>query len=130
VVGVPQRRATPPTPRRAPPARPTKAGTSADVRTIVEHGARRGITVIPEIELPSHVQAALAAYPRLGNDPQRPLGVWECWGVNTKTLNAETSTVEFFTDILDETMEMFPADYIHLGVDECPVDEWQRNCCG
>ena len=103
--------------------------TRDEIRTIVEYAARRGITVVPEIDVPGHVQAALAAYPHLGNDPdaQPPLGVWTRWGINTRLLNAQPSTIEFFTDVLDEVIELFPAPYVHIGGDECPPDEWHAS---
>ena len=104
--------------------------TRADIRAIVEYAALRGITVVPEIELPGHVQAALAAYPHLGNDLEgldEPVQVWNRWGINTRTLNAEQSTVDFFADVLDEVMEVFPSPYVHLGGDECPSAEWEAS---
>jgi hexosaminidase len=98
----------------------------ADISNIVQYAERRGITVVPEIELPGHVQAALAAYPHLGNGPA-PLGVWDRWGINTRTLNAEPETVDFFKNVLDEVLEAFPSPYVHLGGDECPSEEWHAS---
>ncbi|MEU4164175.1 beta-N-acetylhexosaminidase [Actinoplanes sp. NPDC026670] len=98
--------------------------TQDDIREIVAYAGQRFITVVPEIETPGHVQAALAAYPSLGvtGAPQQ---VWTRWGVNRNVLNAEESTVDFFTDVLDEIMELFPSRYIGIGGDECPRDQWR-----
>ncbi len=95
-----------------------------DLRRVVEHAAGQGVTVVPEIGLPGHVQAALAAYPELGNDPDRPLEVWRSWGISPHTLNLEESTLDFFRHVLDELVEVFPAEHVHLGGDECLPDEW------
>ncbi len=98
--------------------------THDDVREIVAYAAARHVTVVPEINLPGHVQAALAAYPELGNDPAAPLEVWREWGISEHTLNLEESTVEFFREVLDEVMDLFPGPYVHLGGDECLPGEW------
>ncbi|MBC7596929.1 MAG: beta-N-acetylhexosaminidase, partial [Kineosporiaceae bacterium] len=90
-----------------------------DIREIVAYASERFITVVPEIESPGHVQAALAAYPRLSVDGQ-PRKVFTRWGINPAVLNMEESTVEFFTDVLDEVMELFPSKFIGVGGDECP----------
>ncbi|GGO91648.1 beta-N-acetylhexosaminidase [Wenjunlia tyrosinilytica] len=101
--------------------------TRSDIHTIITHAARRGITVVPEIEQPGHVQAALAAYPGLGNNPRERVGVWDRWGINDRTVNAEHGTLGFFTDVLDEVMDMFPSAYVHLGGDECSTQEWDSS---
>ncbi|MFD7057391.1 beta-N-acetylhexosaminidase [Streptomyces mirabilis] len=100
--------------------------TQDDVREIVAYAAQRFITIVPEIESPGHVQAALAAYPELGVTGQT-LPVWTRWGVNSNILNAEESTVGFFTDVLDEVMELFPGRYIGIGGDECPKEQWRTD---
>lgn len=94
-----------------------------DIREIVGYAAERFITVVPEIESPGHVQAALAGYPELGVSDE-PLDVFTRWGINYNVLNMEESTVRFFTHILDEVMELFPSPYIGVGGDECPKDQW------
>ncbi|MFC4070328.1 beta-N-acetylhexosaminidase [Actinoplanes subglobosus] len=122
--------------------------TQDDIREIVAYAAQRFITVVPEIETPGHVQAALAAYPSLGVGASPGLGgppeggdlvgaggtlaagagppqVWTRWGVNRNILNVEESTVDFFTGVLDEIMELFPSTYIGVGGDECPKDQWR-----
>ncbi|MDM7892313.1 beta-N-acetylhexosaminidase [Curtobacterium caseinilyticum] len=99
--------------------------TQDDVREIVSHAADRFVTVVPEIETPGHVRAALAAYPELGVHPERDLDVWTEWGIAHDVLNAEDGTVQFFRDVLDEVVALFPSEYIGLGGDECPKDQWE-----
>jgi hexosaminidase len=100
--------------------------TQDDIREIVAYAAERFITVVPEIESPGHVQAALAAYPELGVTGEK-LGVWTRWGINSNVLNAEESTIDFFTNVLDEVMALFPSPYIGVGGDECPKDQWRAD---
>lgn len=100
--------------------------TQDDIREIVAYAQERFVTVVPEVESPGHVQAALAAYPELGVT-REPLEVWTRWGINRNVLNVEESTVTFFTDVLDEVMELFPSRYIGVGGDECPKDQWRTD---
>ncbi|MDR2321157.1 MAG: beta-N-acetylhexosaminidase [Microbacterium sp.] len=100
--------------------------TQDDLREIVAYAAARGITVVPEIELPGHVQAAIAAYPQLGLVAE-PLDPWTGWGINPHALNVEESTVAFFCDVLDEIIEIFPSEVIGIGGDECRKDEWRAD---
>ncbi|GAA3633905.1 beta-N-acetylhexosaminidase [Kineosporia mesophila] len=100
--------------------------TQDDIREIVAYAAERFITVVPEIETPGHVQAALAAYPELGVH-QGHLDVWPRWGINPNVLNLEESTVEFFTNVLDEVLELFPSTFIGVGGDECPREQWESD---
>jgi hexosaminidase len=109
--------------------------TRADLAEIVAYAARRHMTVVPEIDLPGHMQAAIAAYPELGNtdaviagaagQPAKPLQVWTHWGISRHVLNVEDATVEFCRNVLDEVMDVFPGPYVHLGGDECRSGEWQ-----
>ncbi|WP_269044666.1 beta-N-acetylhexosaminidase [Paenarthrobacter sp. Z7-10] len=94
-----------------------------DIREIVAYAAERFITVVPEIESPGHVQAALAAYPQLGVSGGN-LEVFTRWGINYNVLNMAETTVRFFTDVLNEVMDLFPSPYIGVGGDECPKDQW------
>jgi hexosaminidase len=94
-----------------------------DLREIVAYAAARFITVIPEIDLPGHSQAAIAAYPELGNTDE-PLDVWTRWGINPHVLNVQDDTIRFYQDVLDEVLDVFPSEFIHIGGDECPKDEW------
>ena len=100
--------------------------TKDDLREIVEYAAARGITVVPEIDLPGHMQAAIAAYPELGNFPDRAVDVRRVWGISRDVLNVSDATVEFVRTVLQEVLEIFPGPYIHLGGDECPADQWRE----
>ncbi|MEU5666210.1 beta-N-acetylhexosaminidase [Streptomyces longwoodensis] len=103
------------------------AYTRADLTGLVEYAARRGVTVVPEIEMPGHVRAALAAYPHLGNRPDRVLDVWTRWGVCDTVLGVHDAVLDFVRAVLDEVMDVFPSPYVHLGGDECPTTEWQHS---
>jgi len=98
-----------------------------DVREIVQYAADRFITVVPEIELPGHCTAAVAACPELGNDPSRTVEVATSWGVFPTIFNVEDATLDTLRDVLDEVMELFPSPFIHIGGDECPHTEWARS---
>ncbi len=100
--------------------------TTADVRRVVAHAAALGITVVPEIDLPGHMQAAIAAYPELGNQAG-PVEVGTRWGVSTRILNADPATFAAVERILDHVLDCFPSPWIHLGGDEVPVDEWRTS---
>lgn len=97
--------------------------TQSDLREIVAYAAARFITVVPEIDVPGHSQAAIAAYAWLGNT-EKQLDVWTKWSVNRHVLNVEDRTLDFYRDVLDEVMEIFPGQFIHIGGDECLKDEW------
>ncbi|WP_314649054.1 beta-N-acetylhexosaminidase [uncultured Microbacterium sp.] len=98
--------------------------TQDDIREIVAYAAARGITVVPEIELPGHAQAAVAAYPELGVGDAAPTTPWTLWGVNPVIFNVEESTIDFLCGVLDEVIELFPSEYICIGGDECPKVQW------
>ncbi|CAN5286727.1 beta-N-acetylhexosaminidase [soil metagenome] len=100
--------------------------THDDLREIVAYAAARFITVVPEIDIPGHSQAAIAAYPQLGNSPD-PLDVWTDWGINPHVLNVNDSTIEFYRNVFDEVLDVFPGEYIHVGGDEVPKDEWKAS---
>jgi hexosaminidase len=101
--------------------------TQDDIREIVAYAADRFVTVVPEVETPGHVRAALAAYPELGVHPDVQLGVWTEWGICDDVLNAEEATIRFFSDVLDEVIALFPSEYIGIGGDECPKVQWQQD---
>ena len=100
--------------------------TQEQAREIVDYAAKRYITVIPEIDLPGHMQAALAAYPELGCTGG-PYDVWTMWGVSEDVLCAGNDKVlDFIDDVLTEIMDIFPSEYIHIGGDECPKTVWRK----
>ncbi|MGI5499917.1 beta-N-acetylhexosaminidase [Lentzea sp. CA-135723] len=100
------------------------AYTKSELRSLVAHAASLGVTVVPEIEMPGHARAALAAYPDLGNFPSRPLPVWTGWGVSEALFGVQDNTFSFLHDVLTEVMEVFPSPHVHIGGDECPAVEW------
>ncbi|PYY61760.1 beta-N-acetylhexosaminidase [Curtobacterium sp. MCSS17_011] len=100
--------------------------TQDDVREIVAYAADRFVTVVPEIETPGHVRAALAAHPELGVTGE-PVEVWTEWGIADDVLNAEDATIDFFKDVLDEVIALFPSGYIGIGGDECPKVQWETD---
>lgn len=98
--------------------------TQEEARDIVKYAADRHITVIPEIDLPGHMLAALTAYPELGCTGG-PYAVWQRWGVSDDVLCAgNDTTLQFIDDVLAEVTDIFPSEYIHIGGDECPKDKW------
>ena len=99
--------------------------TQEQAKEIVAYAAERYITVIPEIDLPGHMQAALNAYPHLGCTGG-PYEVWTQWGVSEDVLCAgNDSVLTFIDDVFTEIMEIFPSKYIHVGGDECPKVRWE-----
>ncbi len=103
--------------------------TQAQVREIVAFAAARHMLIVPEIEMPGHAQAAIAAYPALGVG-DLPLAVSARWGVHTHLFNFEPATFEFLENVLDEVMQLFPGPYVHLGGDEAVKDEWNASAAG
>ncbi len=100
--------------------------TQKEIKDIVKYAAERYITIIPEIDMPGHMQAALSAYPELGCTGG-PYKVWQEWGVTDSVLCAGNDrTLRFIDDVLDEVVKLFPSTYIHVGGDECPKTEWKR----
>ncbi|WP_285403345.1 family 20 glycosylhydrolase [Luteibacter sp. ME-Dv--P-043b] len=99
--------------------------TQDEAKQIVAYAAERHITVVPEIEMPGHAQAAVAAYPKLGNG--KKLTVSSDWGVNTALFNTDDATFVVLQDVLDEVMAIFPSTYIHVGGDEAAKDEWEHS---
>lgn len=99
--------------------------TQDDIRDIVAYAAERHITIVPEIDMPGHAQAAIAAYPELGTG-DRP-AVSTDWGVHTYLLNVDEATFRFIDDVLGEVVTLFPSRYIHIGGDEAAKDRWQAS---
>lgn len=97
-----------------------------DIREIVQFASERFVTLVPEIEMPGHAQSAISAYPELGNTGEK-LEPWPQWGVNKHIFNADESTILFLQDVLKEVMDLFPSQFIHVGGDEAPKDEWKAS---
>ncbi len=109
---------------------PRKVGgfyTQAQVRDIVAYAAARHVTIVPEIEMPGHAQAALAAYPELGPAAAAPKAPSSDWGVHDQLFNIEESTFTFLQDVLTEVMDLFPGRYVHLGGDEAIKPQWKAD---
>jgi hexosaminidase len=100
--------------------------TQADIRRIVAYAKERFVTVIPEIELPGHAVAALAAYPELACTPG-PFAVGTTWGVYDDIYCPSERTFTFLEDVLTEVMDLFPSRYIHVGGDEVPKTRWKAS---
>lgn len=100
--------------------------TRDDVREIVSYAAKRHITIVPEIEMPGHALAALAAYPWLACSGDS-FQVARSWGVFKDVFCPSERTFGFIDDVLKEVSEMFPGQYIHIGGDECPKDRWRSS---
>ena len=116
--------------------------TQQEIKEIVKYAADRFITIIPEIELPGHASAAIAAYPQLSCFPDEntivaPKVTWsgnkigkqvqQSWGVYPDVFAPTEFTFKFLENVLDEVMELFPGKYIHIGGDECPKENWKRS---
>jgi hexosaminidase len=101
--------------------------TQADARRIVAYASARGVTVVPEIEMPGHASAILAAYPKLATVQPAPADVPSDWGVYANVLNLEPATLAFLEDVLAEVMEIFPGTYIHVGGDEVDTSQWKAS---
>ncbi|HLI45009.1 MAG TPA: beta-N-acetylhexosaminidase [Acidimicrobiales bacterium] len=95
-----------------------------DLEELVAYAAERHVTVLPEIDMPGHMAAAIAAYPELGNG-RRPLEVRTRWGISSHVLNLEEETVRFCEEVLTEVAGIFPGTHLHIGGDECPTKEWE-----
>ncbi|MEU8568012.1 beta-N-acetylhexosaminidase [Streptomyces pathocidini] len=104
--------------------------TQDDLREIVAYAAERHITVVPEIDVPGHSQAAIAAYPELGNTDvvdTAALRVWDSWGINPNVLAPTDTTLRFYEGVLEEVLDIFPSRFVHIGGDECPKDQWKAS---
>ncbi|MEV2215327.1 beta-N-acetylhexosaminidase [Streptomyces sp. NPDC050997] len=108
--------------------------TQDDIREIVAYAAERHITVVPEIDVPGHSQAAITAYPELGNTDvidTTSLSVWDSWGISENVLAPTDNTLRFYEGVFEELLELFPADtaefsaFLHVGGDECLKDQWR-----
>ncbi|MFF2269624.1 beta-N-acetylhexosaminidase [Cellulosimicrobium cellulans] len=100
--------------------------TQDDLREIVAYARERGVTVVPEIDAPGHVEAAVAAYPELGTRKQ-PHEVRTTWGVSTEVLDPSEESLTFFRHVLDEVLEVFDAPFVAIGGDEVPTTLWRES---
>ncbi|GAA2502121.1 beta-N-acetylhexosaminidase [Streptomyces longisporus] len=109
--------------------------TQDDIREIVSYAAERHITVVPEIDVPGHSQAAIAAYPELGNTDviaasskgDTALSVWDDWGISANVLAPTDNTLRFYEGVFEELLGLFPSEFIHVGGDECLKDQWRQS---
>lgn len=116
--------------------------TQEEVKEVVRYAQTRYVTIIPEIEMPGHASAAIAAYPELSTFPEEstkfpPKTVWagpttgkqvqQTWGVFEDVFSPSEKTFKFLEDVIDEVVALFPAPYIHIGGDESPKENWKRS---
>ncbi|SFA53739.1 hexosaminidase [Pedobacter suwonensis] len=104
--------------------------TQEQIKEVVDYAAKRYITIIPEIEMPAHSMALLAAYPELGTEPNKKYTVAETWGMMNKynnVLQASDTTFKFLENVLTEVMDLFPSPYIHIGGDEAAKVWWKQS---
>ena len=100
--------------------------TQDELRDVIDYAAKRHITIIPEVDLPGHMQAALTSYPELGCTGG-PYEVRTIWGVSQDVLCVGNDfTLQFVKDVLSEVADIFPSEYIHIGGDECPKVRWEK----
>ena len=100
--------------------------THDDLREIAAYAAARGVTVVPEVDLPGHVRSVLAAYPHLGNTgDHKPVAT--TFGIFSEVLAPTEEALRFCRDVFDTVAEIFPSDFVHIGGDECPRTEWLAN---
>ncbi|MGP3636166.1 beta-N-acetylhexosaminidase [Streptomyces sp. 24-1644] len=107
--------------------------TQDDIREIVAYAAARHIRVVPEIDIPGHSQAAISAYPELGNTDvidTATLSVWDNWGITPNVLAPTDTVLRFYEGVFEEILDLFPADtspFVHVGGDECLKDQWKES---
>lgn len=99
--------------------------TQDEIRDVVRYAQSRFVTIVPEIEMPGHALAALAAYPELSCDPSKTYQVATKWGVFDDVFCPSEKTFGFLQDVLTEVIALFPGKYIHIGGDECPKTAWK-----
>jgi len=100
--------------------------TEAQIRDVVAYAAARHIDIVPEIDIPGHATAAIAAYPQLGVSGA-PIAVSNEWGVNKNLFNADESTMQFLDDVLTQVATLFPGKFVHIGGDEAVKDQWKAS---
>lgn len=101
--------------------------TQEEIKEIIDYAAKRQITIVPEIEMPGHASAAIAAYPQLGTEKQS-IKVPTRFGVQYHAYNvADPKVIQFIKDVLDEVCNLFPSETIHIGGDEVKYDQWKKS---
>jgi hexosaminidase len=100
--------------------------TQDEIKDIIQYAADRYITIVPEIEMPGHAQAAIASYPELGCTGEK-VKVRTIWGISPYVYNVDDHTFKFLEDVLTEVMELFSSEYIHIGGDEAMKDQWKAS---
>jgi hexosaminidase len=100
--------------------------TQQEIREIVAYASDRFITILPEIDLPGHAQAAIASYPEFGVTG-KSVEVATTWGIHPYLFNTTDQTIQFLKDVFTELMDLFPGPYIHIGGDEARKDQWQAS---
>lgn len=101
-----------------------------ELKEIVDYAAKRYITVVPEIDIPGHCMAVLAAYPEFGTEPNREVKPAITWGIFNRENNVLAPSEEVFSfleDVFNELMDIFPSEYIHIGADECAHKWWSES---
>ena len=101
--------------------------TQEQIKDVDAYAASKYINVVPEIEMPGHALAALAAYPELSCDSTQTYKVSPTWGVFEQVFCPSETTFKFFEGVMDEVIELFPSEYIHIGGDECPKTAWKNS---
>jgi hexosaminidase len=100
--------------------------TQEEIKEIIDYAADRYITIVPEIEMPGHAQAAIASYPELGCTGEK-VKVRTTWGISPYIYNVDDNTFNFLEDVLTEVINLFPSEYIHIGGDEALKDQWKAS---
>ena len=101
--------------------------TQDQLRALVGYGQARGVTIVPEIDLPGHVRALLAAYPEYGEPHARPVTAATTPGIFTEVLHLGDATVAMVEAVLEEVLDVFPSELVHVGGDECPREQWRAS---
>lgn len=101
--------------------------TQEEIKDVVAYAQKKFITIVPEIEMPGHAQAVLAAYPEFGCNQDKIYDVWTSWGVSYDVFCPREETFTFLENVLSEVIALFPSQYIHIGGDECPKEQWKTS---
>lgn len=101
--------------------------TQEEINEVIEYAAKRYITIIPEIEMPGHAQAVLAAFPQLACNQDKIYEVMTTWGISPDVFAPREETFTFLENVLSEVIDLFPGKYIHIGGDECLKYQWKTS---